>query len=71
VGFDDHDMADLLDLTTVRQPVVEQGRVVARLLVDWLDSGQQPCATVVLPTELVVRGSTAPVLEVATDHRGS
>jgi LacI family transcriptional regulator, repressor for deo operon, udp, cdd, tsx, nupC, and nupG len=71
VGFDDHDMADLLDLTTVRQPVIEQGRVVARLLVDWLDSGRQPGTTVVLPTELVVRGSTAPVLEGATDHRGS
>ena len=30
VGFDDHDLADLLDLTTVRQDVVELGSLAAR-----------------------------------------
>jgi LacI family repressor for deo operon, udp, cdd, tsx, nupC, and nupG len=61
VGFDDHDMADLLDLTTIGQPVVEQGAICARLLLDWLASGEPPTEpTRVLPTRLVVRGSTAP-----------
>lgn len=61
VGFDDHDMADLLDLTTISQPVAEQGATCARLLLDWLASGESPAQpTVVLPTRLIVRGSSAP-----------
>lgn len=63
VGFDDHDMADLLDLTTVAQPVVEQGTAVARLLLDRLTTGPHAEVThhvVSLPTRLVVRGSTRP-----------
>jgi LacI family transcriptional regulator, repressor for deo operon, udp, cdd, tsx, nupC, and nupG len=61
-GFDDHDMADLLNLTTVRQPVVEQGAAAATLLLDWLASGEPPTEPdMVLPTRLIVRGSTAPL----------
>lgn len=63
VGFDDHDMADLLDLTTVTQPVVEQGTAVARLLLDRLAAGRYAEVSqevVSLPTRLVVRGSTRP-----------
>lgn len=63
VGFDDHDMADLLDLTTVAQPVVEQGVAVARLLLDQLAVGphnEVARPVVSLPTRLVVRGSTRP-----------
>jgi hypothetical protein len=36
IGVDDHDLARLFDLTTVAQPVREQGRVAARLLVEKL-----------------------------------
>jgi DNA-binding LacI/PurR family transcriptional regulator len=62
VGFDDHDMSDLLDLTTIRQPVVEQGAACARLLLDWLAGGEPPqVSTSTLGTRLIVRGSTAPV----------
>ncbi|KAB2350092.1 LacI family DNA-binding transcriptional regulator [Actinomadura rudentiformis] len=62
VGFDDHDMADLLDLTTVRQPVVEQGATAATMLLDWLASGEPPAEPAkVLPTRLIVRGSSAPL----------
>jgi DNA-binding LacI/PurR family transcriptional regulator len=63
IGFDDHDMSDLLDLTTVAQPVVEQGVTVARQLLDRLAAeGQAPPSqrAVSLPTRLIVRGSTAP-----------
>lgn len=63
IGFDDHDMSDLLDLTTVSQPVVEQGAAVARLLLDRLAAGPQTRVAqdvVSLQTHLIVRGSTAP-----------
>ncbi len=62
IGFDDHDMADLLDLTTVAQPVVEQGTAVARLLLDQLSDEVPGNArhAFSLPTRLVVRRSTAP-----------
>ncbi|WP_349371712.1 LacI family DNA-binding transcriptional regulator [Salinarimonas sp.] len=56
VGFDDVPAAEVASppLTTIRQPVEEKGRVAARML---LDGGR---AHVILPTELVVRASTAP-----------
>jgi DNA-binding LacI/PurR family transcriptional regulator len=57
VGFDDSPEAVLAEppLTTVAQPVVEKGRVAARML---FDGG--PPRHVVLPVSLIVRGSTAP-----------
>lgn len=61
VGFDNHDMADLLDLTTVGQPVVEQGEAAASLLLDRLAAGGDPGYELrLLPTRLIIRGSTAP-----------
>lgn len=63
-GFDDHATASLLDLTTVRQPVVAQGSALARALLgasakSGNAAGARPgCVT--MPTELVVRGSTDP-----------
>ena len=57
IGFDDHATADLLDLSTVRQPVGEQGAVLAQELLDTLANDRQP-SDIVLETELVVRGST-------------
>lgn len=61
VGIDGHELADLLDLTTVAQPVLEQGEVAARLLLRLLDEGgREVPAPTVLPTRLVVRGTTAP-----------
>lgn len=59
VGIDDHPMAELNDLTTVRQPVHLFGQTAARMVVDLLQGRAKP-ASVVLPTHLVVRGSTAP-----------
>jgi LacI family transcriptional regulator, repressor for deo operon, udp, cdd, tsx, nupC, and nupG len=59
VGVDGHEMASVVDLTTVAQPVQEQGAVAARLLLDTL--GQNPPAgstEIVLPTRLIVRSST-------------
>jgi DNA-binding LacI/PurR family transcriptional regulator len=59
VGVDDHPMAELSDLTTVRQPVHEMGAMAAKLVVDILD-GKPVAPVITLPTHLVVRGSTAP-----------
>ena len=36
IGVDDHDLSRLFDLSTVAQPVREQGRVAACLLVEQL-----------------------------------
>jgi LacI family repressor for deo operon, udp, cdd, tsx, nupC, and nupG len=60
VGFDDHEMASVVDLTTVSQPVQEQGELAARMLVDGLAERALEPVDVVLPTRLVIRGSTAP-----------
>jgi DNA-binding LacI/PurR family transcriptional regulator len=56
VGFDDIPAAGWSrpGLTTVRQPLVEKGEIAGRLL-----SGRATDREVILPVELVVRGSTA------------
>ncbi|GAA4973980.1 LacI family DNA-binding transcriptional regulator [Kineococcus glutinatus] len=58
VGFDDAPLAGAAvpPLTTVRQPVVEMGRHLARMLLAIID-GAEPEASVVVPTELVERAS--------------
>jgi DNA-binding LacI/PurR family transcriptional regulator len=63
VGFDDVPFAALTapPLTTVRQPTEQKGQVAARVLLDALEADAPPERTrTVLPTELVVRGSTGP-----------
>lgn len=65
IGFDDHEMAEAFDLTTVAQPVAEQGQAAAGLLLELLGRGSSPTppAGVTLPTRLVVRGSVRPPRE--------
>jgi DNA-binding LacI/PurR family transcriptional regulator len=60
VGFDDVPEASRTDppLTTVFQPHVEKGLVAGRMLVAQL-GGEEPRSLALLPTRLVVRGSTA------------
>lgn len=63
VGFSDTPAARLIEpgLTTVYQPAFDMGRVAAELLLKQLD-GEEPVSpeTVVLATELRVRGSSHP-----------
>jgi DNA-binding LacI/PurR family transcriptional regulator len=59
VGFDGHEMAEHLDLTTIVQPVEEIGERAARSLLDALDNPTHQPSQVVLPLSMVVRGSTA------------
>lgn len=58
VGFDDSLVAVSTDppLTTIRQPMYEQGETMARVLLERL-AGGAPEHTTILPTELVVRES--------------
>jgi DNA-binding LacI/PurR family transcriptional regulator len=58
VGFDDQVNAELMDLTTIRQPVAEQAVDVTTRLLAGIAQPELQGAAVVLPTELVVRGST-------------
>jgi LacI family transcriptional regulator, repressor for deo operon, udp, cdd, tsx, nupC, and nupG len=60
IGFDDHEMAAVVDLTTISQPVRSQGEVAATLLLDALAERTDEAAEVVMPTHLVVRGTTGP-----------
>lgn len=58
IGFDDHETAELLDLTTISQPVTYQGELLARQILDALSGESEEPTRVVLPTRLVVRGTT-------------
>jgi DNA-binding LacI/PurR family transcriptional regulator len=60
VGFDDIQVAALIGLTTVRQPLVESGRRGAKLLLDEL--AQRPVEPLreLLSLELIVRTTTGP-----------
>jgi LacI family repressor for deo operon, udp, cdd, tsx, nupC, and nupG len=61
IGFDDQAIAELMDLSSVHQPVAEQALDITSRLLAVLGSAAPPGPTeVVLPTELVVRGSTDP-----------
>ncbi|GAA1895610.1 LacI family DNA-binding transcriptional regulator [Streptomyces sodiiphilus] len=61
IGFDDHETSELLDLTTIGQPVARQGELLARQIIGALAGrGEEPGHTVV-PTRLVIRGTTGPV----------
>ncbi|WP_405578031.1 LacI family DNA-binding transcriptional regulator [Streptomyces sp. NBC_01190] len=59
VGFDDFEMADLLDppLSVVAQDPAEIGRTAATMLLARLDGDSSPARHVVLPTRYLARGS--------------
>lgn len=63
VGIDGHDMSEFLDLTTVAQPVADLGRIAAQSLLRQIEHGVPVGGAdeVRLPTQLIVRGSTAPL----------
>lgn len=64
IGFDDIPQAGQVHpaLTTVRQPLVEMGAAGTRQLLNLLQGASSVTDRLVLPTELVIRASTAPVL---------
>jgi LacI family transcriptional regulator len=62
VGFDDVPLASYTDppLTTVHQALKEMGETAARMLMRHFDGTSLPAAPVMLPTSLIVRGSSQP-----------
>jgi LacI family transcriptional regulator len=59
VGFDDFELADMLDppVTVVSQDAFAIGRTAAELLFRRLGGDRRPSQHVILDTTLVVRGS--------------
>lgn len=58
IGFDDAPAAERRGLTTIRQPMVEKGRVAANMLIDMINGDFDHEEQRTLPTELVVRATT-------------
>jgi DNA-binding LacI/PurR family transcriptional regulator len=59
IGIDGHPLADLTDLTTVSQPVRQQGLLAGQMVLGLLQ-GDDVDRAVTVPTRLVIRQSTAP-----------
>jgi DNA-binding LacI/PurR family transcriptional regulator len=62
IGFDDVPLAQLTDppLTTVNQPTELKGELAARSLLEAIEAGRPTeRARTIMPTELVIRGTTA------------
>lgn len=57
VGFDDFELADLLNVTVVAQDPATIGRIAAERLLDRLAGDREPAHLVRVPTRLIVRGS--------------
>ena len=60
IGFDDIEVAGLVGLTTVRQPLLQSGRRGAGLLLEALAGRTVEPLRELLPLELVVRSTTGP-----------
>lgn len=58
LGFDNHELCDVVDLTTMDHEVAEQGQDAARILLAILNG--RPPAALLRPARLVVRETTAP-----------
>jgi len=62
VGFDDIPMAAILSpkLTTVKQPLSDMGQFATQLLLELVHQPDENQKSIILPTELIIRDSTAP-----------
>jgi LacI family transcriptional regulator len=57
VGFDEVELGDLLGVTVVRSNPLEMGRIAAELTLERIHGRDDPPRRIVMPTELVPRGS--------------
>ncbi len=55
IGFDDLDMADYEDLTTVRQHLDESGRIAIEILLAHIADNSRPVQHITLPVKLIER----------------
>jgi LacI family transcriptional regulator len=58
VGFDDLDIAETLDLTTVRQRLDKSGQLAVEILLGAMQNPQRPAQHIKIPLELVERATT-------------
>ena len=61
LGVDDHDVARVVALSTIRQDVPSQGAAAARSLIAAMTGAPVDLEPVTSPIELVLRGTTGPV----------
>lgn len=59
IGYDDIRDAEYLNLTTIRQHLFHMGEKGAQILLSALNGHDEPTGEVLLPVELVIRGTTA------------
>jgi DNA-binding LacI/PurR family transcriptional regulator len=60
IGFDDIPAAEFMQLTTTRQLLFESGCKGVEILLQAINGDREGHITITLPTELVVRNTTAP-----------
>ncbi|MCJ7824687.1 MAG: LacI family transcriptional regulator [Anaerolineales bacterium] len=60
LGYDDVEIAEHLGLTTVRQLLIESGEIGVRLLLEIIEDPLREPECEILPTELIIRNTTAP-----------
>jgi len=58
IGVDDHELAEMMGLTTIRQFVDQHGVIAARKLVEMLESDDRSCKSTEIDTTLVIRDTT-------------
>ena len=68
IGFDGHAMAANFGLSTVAQPVVELGRQAAELALSLTGGEPRRRKSIMVPTRLVLRTSTAPPADGTVDR---
>ena len=57
IGFDDLDIAEYLNLSTVSQGLDESGRLAAEMILDRLREPQRPTRKVIAPLQVKERNS--------------
>ena len=62
IGFDDIPMASVLvpQLTTISQPLTEMGQAASQMLLNLIQKPEEKQSSIILPTKLIIRESTAP-----------
>jgi DNA-binding LacI/PurR family transcriptional regulator len=60
LGVDDHDVARVVALSTIRQDVPSQGATAARALIAAMTGSDVDLEPAIAPIELIVRGTTGP-----------
>lgn len=66
IGFDDNDVSAYIELTTIRQPVLEFGRTATELLLDQINEPEPDKILdrkIQLESSLIVRSTTGPLIE--------